>query len=1134
MKQKLLLLLIALSFSGLGWGQTTIFSVSGGGTLPSGWTSENNVATNPIDKSTYYLLDAGNPSDRIITTIYDLSAYNEVVLNVDVATYGSGTAYPMKIEFSTNGGTSWSATTYVTATPSSSTYITGGPITITQTFSSTTKFRFSNNGTSGRGVRIQNLIMTGTPSGSTPPTLTADATSNTVDNNIDITFTDDATWRAAVTAVKIGGTALTVTTDYVLTTGNLQLKPSGLNALLTTSGSKSVTVEATGYSVASVTQQIDAGAATKLGMKTQPTAPASNGAVLATQPAVYIQDQFGNTTTSTATVVAAVGAGAWTLGGTTSVAAVAGTTTYSDLTATSAAAVTGATISFTSSGLTGINSSAFDITAPPLDAPVAIAATNISTTGFAANWNAASGASSYRLDVATSSSFASGESETVDEGFDDGTTVPTDWTFTNINGTYTTSGNYGASSPSLKLDATGNAIETPTLSAEATSLSFWLKGQGTDAASALLVEGHNGTSWETIENITNSIPTTGTTYTYNSGTSPALASGIIKFRFTYTKSSGNLSFDDVSYSYSTPSTFVAGYQDQNVDNVTTKAVTGLTPNTTYYYRVRATDGVETSVNSNTISASTDASAASTYTGTGNWSEVGNWSAGLPGATTNVTVNGTLTVDDVVECNNLTISTSGAVTVTAGQGLSINGDFLIQSSAAGTGSFIAATADYVITGTSTVQRYLTNYSSSNDGHYHFISSPITAQAIQPEFVENTPFTAVDFYKYDEPTNTWINTKTEETGAWNNSFGDNFVVGKGYLVSYPSTPVTKSFTGTLNSYSSGSPLVINCTNTNDNGWNLIGNPFPSAIDWDLVTAGDLGDGMDNALYYYDASAANYRYYIQLSGESGSLGSGSQYIPSGQGFMVHAKTSGIKTVTLYKDHQTHADQSFYKSSRSLANQLILSVSKDQDEDETTLFFYQEATNGFDGLYDAYKIFSYTENMPQIYSIINGNTQLAINSMHAISENPTVILGFKTQKTGEFTLKASGLESFDSSLDLLLEDTYLNTIHNLRTDGNYLFYSESGDFTDRFEMHFGVVGLPENNSTNSIDAYVSGKTLYVNNKSIESEVSLFDIQGHQLLSREIDGAGSTRIPLDLPTGIYIVRLQSNNQVKNVKVFIN
>ncbi|MDR3705972.1 MAG: Ig-like domain-containing protein [Paludibacteraceae bacterium] len=138
---------------------------------------------------------------------------------------------------------------------------------------------------------------------------------------------------------------------------------------------------------------------------------------------------------------------------------------------------------------------------------------------------------------------------TLTEGFDNGTTAPTGWTFTSIGGTYTTSGNYGASSPSLKMDATSDRIVTPTLSGAATALSFWIKGQGTDASSALLVEAYNGSTWTTIVNITSSLPTTGTTKSYTFSSSL----NYVQFRFTYTKSVGNLSFDDVNITYSSGS-----------------------------------------------------------------------------------------------------------------------------------------------------------------------------------------------------------------------------------------------------------------------------------------------------------------------------------------------------------------------------------------------------------------------------------------------------------------------------------------------------------------------------------------------------------------------------------------------------
>ncbi|MBP7275231.1 MAG: lamin tail domain-containing protein [Kiritimatiellae bacterium] len=50
--------------------------------------------------------------------------------------------------------------------------------------------------------------------------------------------------------------------------------------------------------------------------------------------------------------------------------------------------------------------------------------------------------------------------------------------------------------------------------------------------------------------------------------------------------------------------YVPGYENLNVGAVTSYAVTGLDPDTTYYYRVRATDGVSVSGNSNMVAART--------------------------------------------------------------------------------------------------------------------------------------------------------------------------------------------------------------------------------------------------------------------------------------------------------------------------------------------------------------------------------------------------------------------------------------------------------------------------------------------------------------------------------------------------
>jgi hypothetical protein len=74
---------------------------------------------------------------------------------------------------------------------------------------------------------------------------------------------------------------------------------------------------------------------------------------------------------------------------------------------------------------------------------------------------------------------------------------------------------------------------------DVSQLSFWIKGKSVDTISALLVEGYNGSTWVTIDNITH-LPSSATAKTYLN------VSAYTKFKFTYTKSSGNLAFDDVA------------------------------------------------------------------------------------------------------------------------------------------------------------------------------------------------------------------------------------------------------------------------------------------------------------------------------------------------------------------------------------------------------------------------------------------------------------------------------------------------------------------------------------------------------------------------------------------------------------
>lgn len=153
-------------------GQTTIFSESGGGSAPTGWTFENNVTSTSIDRGSYWMVQPGNPGDFITTTSYDLSAYANAEFDVNIRSYGSGTHRSLKIEVSYDGGTTYTQTETTPITTGS--YLTRS-ISL-NSVSSQVKLRFSVDATSGRGIRLQNLVLTASGTSGPVPTITEDLT----------------------------------------------------------------------------------------------------------------------------------------------------------------------------------------------------------------------------------------------------------------------------------------------------------------------------------------------------------------------------------------------------------------------------------------------------------------------------------------------------------------------------------------------------------------------------------------------------------------------------------------------------------------------------------------------------------------------------------------------------------------------------------------------------------------------------------------------------------------------------------------------------------------------------------------------------------------------------------------------
>lgn len=267
-----------------------------------------------------------------------------------------------------------------------------------------------------------------------------------------------------------------------------------------------------------------------------------------------------------------------------------------------------ATLRFNSAGATEVTRELTGTSTMIL--PVAVDASGISNTGFTANWNAVPGAAEYLLSVYTKTGSVD---ETNTENFSgivpngnliESATYQSGWTVLSQSTSrqiYTSSGNYGAASPSLAFSATNDYIETATYPGAVKTISFWAKQQS-GATSSTLIQGYNGSTWVTIATLSNEAIATAATKTYD------LVSlnipDIVKVKLVFTKASGNASIDDVVITYSGGNNTPIAGSPFTVSGENSKSISGLSSNTTYYYNVIAKNGSISTNSSNEIAVTT--------------------------------------------------------------------------------------------------------------------------------------------------------------------------------------------------------------------------------------------------------------------------------------------------------------------------------------------------------------------------------------------------------------------------------------------------------------------------------------------------------------------------------------------------
>jgi len=225
------------------------------------------------------------------------------------------------------------------------------------------------------GLTIVNSTTFDIPDLNAGPILTA-ASNATVDTDFEITFTENADWRSKITEIKYGDAILPTNAYDATVAGKITFKPSE-SALLQLVNADYIYVTSTSYLLDSVEQAIAHGVAKNIVITTQPMGPNSNGEELGTQPVVKLQDQYFNDCTgeNSITINANASGGSWDLEGTASLMVTNGVVAYTDLTAGSTDLISDATITFSGTGLTNVESGSFLIPAP-LFAPSLIASTS--------------------------------------------------------------------------------------------------------------------------------------------------------------------------------------------------------------------------------------------------------------------------------------------------------------------------------------------------------------------------------------------------------------------------------------------------------------------------------------------------------------------------------------------------------------------------------------------------------------------------------------------------------------------------------------------------------------------------------------------------------------------------------------
>jgi hypothetical protein len=456
------------------------------------------------------------------------------------------------------------------------------------------------------------------------------------------------------------------------------------------------------------------------------------------------------------------------------------------------------------------------------------------------------------------------------------------------------------------------------------------------------------------------------------------------------------------------------------------------------------------------------------------------------------------------CKDIHIYENAKLTILPNKALTVHGNLLnegnlfIKSTQVGDGSLLV-NGTQSGNGTFTVDRYFTG------NFWHLISSPVS-NALANVFM-----------------NIWLREHNESTNSWGGIIvnpSTPLVIGKGYGVwSYEESEI-RSFSGKANNGTIHfQQLALTGSPGPQKGWNLISNPYPSAISWNL-TNGWNKQGISSTIYLYSSFHGNYITW------NGFVGAAGPKIAMGQGFFVQATSPNV-SMSINNQARLH-DEVPFRRDEEPEDIISIEVTGNNYSDALFVLYRADATDGFDFNYDAVKMPGLPA-APQLFAQKEDNGEIV--NLAVIAENSTdkidgKIVFLEVGVNAQYTL--SYTHSFLQNFNPLVRDRFTDVI--IQPDTEYVFTAQPNDNNDRFEIIEAGTVSAQGFKEEGLLIWQHNNVLYAHNIQGEFlQISIFDISGKEVLN-----SASKETNLNtLAQGVYIVRVITDNQTVVRKISV-